>query len=94
MTIGSIERVPLRDVWGREAHDFTVWLEANVGVLSDAVGFELSGGQREQVAGSFSVDASTPRWSTGWSDSSALAPHVRELTCGLIGQSGEPGFLR
>lgn len=54
--IGSIERVTLRQVWRHGAHDFTVWLEANLGVLSDAVGLNLTSIEREHSAGNFSVD--------------------------------------
>jgi hypothetical protein len=33
LTIGKIERVPLREVWRHEAHNLTVWLEENIDVL-------------------------------------------------------------
>lgn len=54
--IGKIERVPLREVWRHEALDFTTWLEGNVDVLNDVLDITLSGPEREQSAGSFSVD--------------------------------------
>jgi len=54
--IGRIERVPLRDVWPREAPDFTGWLSDNVDQLSEATGLSLSGAEPEQTAGDFSVD--------------------------------------
>jgi hypothetical protein len=54
--IGKISRVPLRDVWKHEAHDLTRWLEQNIDVLSDAVGLPLANPEREQAAGTFSVD--------------------------------------
>jgi hypothetical protein len=54
--IGKIERVPLREVWRHEALDFTTWLEDNVDVLNDVLDITLSGPEREQSAGSFSVD--------------------------------------
>ena len=28
--IAKLERLPLREVWKHEAHDFTQWLEKNV----------------------------------------------------------------
>jgi hypothetical protein len=56
MTIGKIERVPLRDVWRHEAHNLTVWLEENIDVLNDALGLNIAGVEREQAAGAFSVD--------------------------------------
>ena len=54
--IGKIRRVPLRDVWKHEAHDFTRWLEDNVDVLNDVIDINLSNAEREKSAGSFSVD--------------------------------------
>jgi hypothetical protein len=53
--IGRIQRVPLREVWKREAHDFTTWLQENIDVLSDALDISLSSAKREQTAGNFSV---------------------------------------
>ena len=54
--IGKIQRVPLREVWRHEAHDFTTWLEENIDVLNDALNLNLDNVEREQAAGSFSVD--------------------------------------
>lgn len=54
--IGKIQRKGLRDVWPHEAHNFTTWLEENIDVLSDALDLQLSNPEREQTAGSFSVD--------------------------------------
>jgi hypothetical protein len=54
--IGKIERVPLREVWRHEALDFTGWLEENLDVLNDVLDMTLSGAEREQSAGTFSVD--------------------------------------
>lgn len=54
--IGKLNRVPLRTVWRHEAYDFTTWLEENIDVLNDALGLGLDNVEREQAAGSFSVD--------------------------------------
>jgi RecB family endonuclease NucS len=54
--IGKIQRVPLREVWRHEAHDFTAWLRDNIDVLNDALNLSLSNAEREQAAGDFSVD--------------------------------------
>jgi hypothetical protein len=54
--IGKIERVPLRDVWRHEAHNLTTWLEENIDVLNDVLDLNLTSVEREQAAGSFSVD--------------------------------------
>lgn len=54
--IGKLNRVPLREVWKHEAYDFTQWLQDNIDVLNDALGMSLVNVDREQAAGSFSVD--------------------------------------
>ena len=54
--IGRIERVPLREVWPHEAQDFTRWVQENVDVLNDVLDISLSAAEREQSAGTFSVD--------------------------------------
>jgi len=54
--IGKITRVPLRHVWKHEALDFTTWLQDNIDIVGDAIDLELSGAEREQAAGAFSVD--------------------------------------
>ena len=56
--IGKIERVPLRDVWRHEAHNLTTWLEENIDVLNEVLDLNLTNVEREQAAGSFSVDQS------------------------------------
>ena len=55
-SIGKLERVPLRQVWEHEAHDFTQWLQENIDVLNTALELNLVNVDREQAAGSFSVD--------------------------------------
>ena len=54
--IGSLQRVPLREVWSHEARDFTTWLEENIDVLNDAIDLSLSIVEREQRAGDFRID--------------------------------------
>lgn len=51
MTVGKIERLPLRDVWKHEEYDFTTWLEENVDVLDDVVDLGLTGAQRRSPRG-------------------------------------------
>jgi RecB family endonuclease NucS len=48
--------VPLREVWKREAANFTTWLRDNIDVLNDQLGLGLVGAEREQSAGAFNVD--------------------------------------
>jgi hypothetical protein len=54
--IEKIQRVKLRTVWPHEALDFTKWLEDNFDVLNEALGVNLVSVEREQSAGTFSVD--------------------------------------
>lgn len=54
--IDRIKRVPLRNVWRHEAYDLTVWLEENIDVLKEVIGFEISNPEREQSTGNFNVD--------------------------------------
>ncbi len=55
--IGRLQRVPLREVWKHEAHDFTQWLEQNIDVLNDVLDFTLINVEREKKTEStFSVD--------------------------------------
>jgi len=55
-SIGKLQRVPLREVWKHEAYDFTQWLQENIDVLNAALNLNLINVDREQAAGSFSVD--------------------------------------
>ena len=54
--IGKLKRVPLREVWKHEAYDFTQWLQENIDVLNNALDLNLVNVDREQTAGSFSID--------------------------------------
>lgn len=54
--IQKITRMPLREAFRHEAHDFTRWLEENIDVLNDVIDITLSNAEREQAAGDFSVD--------------------------------------
>lgn len=54
--IGKIAKVPLREIWKHEAHDFTTWLEENIEVLRDQFEFELQNIRREHTTGNFNVD--------------------------------------
>lgn len=54
--VGRLQRVPLREVWPHEEYDFTPWLQDNLDVLSDVIDVPISSAEREQAAGTFSVD--------------------------------------
>lgn len=58
LSLGRLERVPLRTVWGSEAGDFTPWLSqaANLELLGDAIGIELAHEATEQFVGPFRAD--------------------------------------
>ena len=57
--LGNLEEVKdLRTVWPHEALDFTPWLaeDANLALLADAVGLEITLDETESQVGSFNVD--------------------------------------
>ena len=53
---GRIESVNLREVWAREADDFTPWLADNLHYVSDAIGIPLALQGTEVSVGRFSAD--------------------------------------
>jgi hypothetical protein len=54
--LGAIERVDLRNVWPREAQDFTPWLAENLDKLGEALGLDLEFQEREAPVGPFFLD--------------------------------------
>lgn len=54
--IGKLAPVGLREVWSKEAKDFTTWLLDNGDILADQIGIELTVLEREKSVGTFSVD--------------------------------------
>lgn len=55
-TIGRVQYASLRDAFRHEAHNFTVWLEANIDALGESLDLELTVVEREKSVGSFNVD--------------------------------------
>src|SRR5690242_1893696 len=55
-SIGKLISVPLREVWANEAYGFSAWLAENIGLLSEAIGIQLTVQEREKAVGSFWVD--------------------------------------
>jgi len=53
---GSLKRLDPREVWLREAADFTPWLAQNISALGAALGLELTLEAREAPVGPFSLD--------------------------------------
>ncbi|MDD5668536.1 MAG: DUF4268 domain-containing protein [Candidatus Omnitrophica bacterium] len=54
--VGRIEKVNLRDVWKKEAKDFTDWLFDNIEVLGEELDIDLTTIEKEKKVGSFSAD--------------------------------------
>ncbi len=54
--LGTIQTVDLREVWPREAADFTPWLAMHLSELGNALGIELELQSEEAPVGSFSLD--------------------------------------
>jgi len=55
-TIARLTRIPLREVWSHEAHDFTRWLAENLDYLEEVTGLRLTLVEREATTGDFAVD--------------------------------------
>lgn len=54
--VGRMEKVPLREVWKKEAKDFTSWLYENLEVLGEELDLDLTPDEKEKSVGSFSAD--------------------------------------
>lgn len=54
--VGRMEKVPLREVWKKEAKDVTSWLYENLGVLGEELDLDLTRDEKEKSVGSFSAD--------------------------------------
>ena len=52
----SLKKVEPRDIWFREAQDFTPWLAENLSCLSESLNLELAFEAREQRVGDFRAD--------------------------------------
>ena len=57
-TVGTLEKVELREVWERENSDFTPWLagEENINILGQKIGLDLEVEAQEKSVGKFKAD--------------------------------------
>ena len=53
--VGSIETVPICEVWPNETNDFTPWLQANIVELDKVLGLGLANAESEVAAGKLSI---------------------------------------
>ena len=65
MRFGKISALNLRDIWPKEAKDFTPWLADNIDALGDALGMELELKEKEATVGEFSLDLLAKDLGTG-----------------------------
>lgn len=65
--LARLAEVDLREVWGHEALDFTIWLalEENIDLLSEAIGIDIKPIQTEAGVGRFNVDLLAEEEGTG-----------------------------
>jgi len=54
--LGSLKRVDPREIWSKEASEFTPWLAENLSALGEALGLDLELQSTEAPVGDFSVD--------------------------------------
>lgn len=65
MEFGKLEKVDLKEVWKKEAFDFTLWLSENIAALGEALGMDLELEEREANVGNFSLDLLARNLGTG-----------------------------
>lgn len=56
MQISKLKKVPLREIWEKEAKDFTDWLEKNIDSLNEQLDLKLTVTAREKKVGDFFLD--------------------------------------
>lgn len=67
ISLGKWKKIPLRDVWPKEASNFTKWLaeEENLSCLGEELGIELELVESESAVGTFSTDIYAREVGTG-----------------------------
>lgn len=56
MDIKKLEYINVREIWEKEASDFTKWLAQNLDYLTDKLNFGLNNPETERQVGSFNID--------------------------------------
>ena len=82
---GSLENVPMRDVWPNEEYDFTPWLARNIWQLGEALNMDLEAVRREAQVGTFSLDILARDRSNG--DAVAIENQVEGTDLKHLGQT-------
>lgn len=54
--LGRLKQVDVRQIWAREAQDFTPWVRTSVELLAGALGIEIDIDDQEAPVGDFAVD--------------------------------------
>ena len=65
MQFGKITKLNPRDIWQKEAYNFTPWLAENLDVLSKSLGMDLELQKAEAAVGDFSLDLLAKDLGTG-----------------------------
>jgi Domain of unknown function (DUF4268) len=63
--LSKVKHVNLREIWSKEASEFTPWLADNIGELGEALGMELELEETEAGVGEFSLDLLAKDLGTG-----------------------------
>ena len=83
--LGNIQEVLIRDLWPRDASDFTPWLAEHLESLGNALGLDLELDEQEASVGSFSPDILARETSDG--EMVAIENQLRPTDHGHLGQS-------
>jgi hypothetical protein len=62
MNIDRLRKVPLRELWPHEVHNFMAWMCENLDLLTEPTGLELSLVEREAAAALFVAQAAEYCW--------------------------------